>query len=333
MLSIIQSQIRLCIIAASLQGIELRTMDMGLTRKKRMWWIHLYMIFKTMSIAVMSNVLDAYGLRGTGWETLSMIMDIVLSELVYVLYIVLWEGEILHILLVTSAGEFITYPVILLILLVNKLEGRSTLTQLDGSFMVLDLLIPAGFILIYFLTKPLLKRIMHFLGNLKLPHRKLLWTAFFLYIVYLRFPDLKYKTQIKDGMWALMVGEIGLLGLLAVMLMLVIVIYQTFMHQQEETFLSMQMRLLRQRAAIVQNTQVEYTAARKLLAEQMRTLQEKMDAGTGISSEEIEADLEKLKALLNTEYRGVFCKDILVDEMLSQIKETKEKAEAVSRLF
>ena len=110
-----------------------------------------------------------------------------------------------------------------------------------------------------------------------------------------------------------MVGEIGLLGLLAVMLMLVIVIYQTFMHQQEETFLSMQMRLLRQRAAVVQNTQAEYTAARKLLAEQMRTLQEKMDAGTGISSEEIEADLEKLKALLNTEYRGVFCKDILVD--------------------
>lgn len=56
MLSIIQDQIRLFLIAASLQGIELRTMDMGLPRQKSMWWIHLYMIFKTMSMSIIAKI-------------------------------------------------------------------------------------------------------------------------------------------------------------------------------------------------------------------------------------------------------------------------------------
>ena len=324
MLSIIQDQIRLFLIAASLQGIELRTMDMGLPRQKSMWWLHVYMIFKTMSMSIIAKALEAYGLRGTGWETLSMVLDIVLSALVYILYIVQWEGEALHILLVANAGEFITYPTMLVILLVNKLEGRSSLTLIEGPFMALDLLIPAGIILSYFLARPLLKRVMHFLGNQRLPHRNILWTAFFVYFIYSRIPDLLYQNRLEDGMGTFIIGEIALLGLLFVLLLLMLVIYQASIHKQEEAFLTLQINMLRQRALIVKNAQADYVAARELLATQMRQLQEKMDACESIAPEEIEENLSKLRKLFGSEYRGVYCKDALVDEMLSQIRETVE---------
>jgi len=111
--------------------------------------------------------------------------------------------------------------------------------------------------------------------------------------------------------------------------------------REEEEFLDMQMKLLRRRAVVTQYSRTRLVETRKIITRQMQELDSIMESG---SSNELEIDAKVLKNYLleiqsaeETEspdgdqkgyniagYRGRYCRDILTDEMLSQISDFAE---------
>ena len=241
-----------------------------------------------------------------------------------ILYILLWEGEMLHILLIGAAGELVACPVLLVVMLMNKLENRRQLTMIEGPFMPLDILIPIGVIAFFYLIRPLLKRVMQFLGNLRLPFRGLWWTLFIAYFLYEHLSAILYMNSLEGGASSFIVGEVALMTVLFIVLLIVFLFYNSTLQKQEEKMLSMQLRLIRQRAAVVQSGRAGADAMRTLITSQMERLQDETAAGRMPDADEIEDCLKQLEKIQMPEYRGRYCRDVLVDEMLSQIGENAE---------
>lgn len=323
--TIINNEIRVFLISIAIQFAALRTIDMGLVRQKRMWWLHLFMIVKTMSLVTSANILQLQGLDGTWWRLLYIVLDIAMGVTMNVLYIVLWEGDMLHILLVGAAGEIIACPTLAALLLINKLENRSSLSMVEGPFILPDLLIPVGIIAVYYLLRSQLKRVMQFLGNIHLPFRGLWWTLFITYFLYQHMSAFLYMNKLDNGADALIVGEVAAIIVLFFMLLVLFLWYNGAIQKQEEKMLSMQLRLIRQRAAIIRNGREGAVGLRNLIVSQMDCIQERIAAGKRPEAADIEEYLRQLEQARMLEYRGQYCRDVLVDEMLSLARKSMER--------
>ena len=131
--------------------------------------------------------------------------------------------------------------------------------------------------------------------------------------------------KLDYGADALIVGEVAAIIVLFFMLLVLFLWYNGAIQKQEEKMLSMQLRLIRQRAAIIRNGREGAVALRTWIVGQMDRMQEKIAAGKKPETIEIEEYLRQLEQARTLEYRGLFCRDVLVDEILSLTRKSMER--------
>ena len=219
---------------------------------------------------------------------------------------------------------------------INYLEGRANITQLEGPFHPLDMLIPPLILLITHIVRPHMKRLARFLGSIHLPYRQLLWFFIFMYV----FAARMFRFQEGNTVPSVVIQSSLTTVLIAGLLVQQVMFHLRFQREEEE-FLDMQMKLLRQRAVVTQYSRTQLAETRKIITRQMQEMDSIMESG---SSNELEIDVKVLKDYLleiqsaeETEspngdqtgyniagYRGRYCRDILTDEMLSQISDFAE---------
>lgn len=294
--------------------------DMTLPRQKRLWPFFLVLISKTFLLGFCSSALAAYAPDSYLWTTLYKLLDFAVGLGVYFLFVYVWEGEPLHILLIFIISEAITMVLQGVIIGINMLEGRKDKMEIIGPFMAADLLIPMISVAVFYLLKPQLKRLARFFGNLFLPFRLLLWIVVIAQFLGTRASALLYSNTGTQAVTAVMVqGSIQLILLAVILLQLVS--HQFRIQRTEEMFQDMQMRLLRQRALLTQKKRSELIENRTLIKKQMLTIEKKIGEGTRIGQEELRKYIDELQQMEAWKYRGIYCQDVLVDEILAQIRD------------
>ena len=322
--TMIEYALRSAVVGVGLQWTVLNMVDLGLPRRKKKWWFLVALVCKTFLLGFCSNALSAYAPDSHFWVTMYKLLDFVIGIGVNLLFIYIWEGEPLHILLIYIVSEAITMILHVVVIGINRLEGRQNVMEINGPFMAADLLIPIIIAVLFYLLRSQLKRFMHFIGNLYLPFRTLLWVVMIVQFFGTRASSLLYNNTGAKAEMVIMVDCTIQLVLLA------IIVFQLVLHQiqtqrNEEMFLDMQMRLLRQRAVLTQQKRSELIENRTLIRQQMKTIEEKIGEGVRIQPEELRSYIDEIQQTEAWKYRGTYCQDILVDEVLAQSRDANQK--------
>ncbi len=100
-----------------------------------------------------------------------------------------------------------------------------------------------------------------------------------------------------------------------------LVLHYIRQQSSEQQFITMQVNLMQQRMLLTSRTQGEIKESSRIISAQMEELQNRMSRGEQIGKELVEEYIVSLETAKTKDYRGVFCKDSLVDELLCQIRE------------
>jgi len=346
MLTVLEYAFREAFVSCMLQRASIIHTDMALTRKKKIWGLYLFMPAKTFLLVLCSGWISLYHPGDIFYQLMYQLIALIVFLVIAVIYVWLWEGEPLHILLMFIIMDGITCVLVTVPMFINYLEGRANIMELAGPFHPLDVLIPLLMLLITQVIHPHMKRLAHFLGGIYLPHRRLLWLFLFAYVFIerLSFPLLNNP---EDNATRIVVAECSLMTVLIAVLMAQQVLFHLRSQREEEEFLDIQMQLLRRRAVVTQYSRSQMAETRKIITRQMQELDTMLESN---SSDEQSIDAEVLKGYLwelqgseklqtaegaearNSDqtgqnfagYRGRYCRDILTDEVLSQIFDSAE---------
>jgi len=320
---ILEYSLRSLLIAFPMQWVNIHMMDMGLVRQKKIWWVYLFMLGKTFLLVLYSNVLTFAQPADEIWSILYKLLDFFIGILVIVIFIWLWEDEPLHILLIVMVAENFVLS-LMPAAWINLAEGREDIFEVSGPFHPADLLIPVSIFLVFYLLKPYLEKLMHYLGRLHLPYRKALWVVVMAFLVGARSSALLFNNTGKLAGTAVMI-EICITMAAITAFLFQMIVFQYRFQREEENFLDLQIGLLRQRAVITRHTMEDMRRSRELIERQMKELEGESAGGSSVSKEEWEIWIQDLKQSLSSGYRGRYCRDILVDETLSYIAETAQE--------
>ena len=336
MLTVLEYAFRAALVSCMLQRASIIHTDMALTRKKKIWWLYLIMPFKTFLLVACSGYIERYCPGNELVQTMYYIMDLAVLLLIMWIYVYLWEDEPLHILLLFLILDSISVALVIVPVFINYLEGRTDIAQLEGPFHPLDVLIPPLIMLLTYLIRPHMKRLARFLGSIYLPHRKILWGFLLAYVVAER------MIRFTEGD---IIPPVVVQSSIATILIACLLVQQVMFHlrfqKEEEEFLDMQMRLLQQRAVVTQYSRSQMVETRKIITRQMQELDCMLENSTsknsGIDAEVLKGYLQELETSAKAEslnrnqsgqneagYRGRYCRDILTDEVLSQISDYAE---------
>ena len=336
MLTLLESAFRAAFVSCMIQRAAILFMDMAVPRKKKIGWLYIFMPAKTFFLVTCADYINQFYPGSSFAQSMYQIIDLAVVLLIMWFYVWVWEDEPLHILLLFLITDSITVPLVVVPVGINYLEGRADITQLEGPFQPLDMLIPPLILLITHIVRPHMKRLARFLGSIHLPHRQLLWFLIFMYVFAARMFRFLEGNSVPAVVIQSSIATVLIAGLLAQQVM-----FHLRFQREEEEFLDMQMNLLHQRAVVTQYSRTQLAETRKIITRQMQELDSIMESG---SLNELEIDAKVLKDYLleiqsaeETEssngdqtgyniagYRGRYCRDILTDEMLSQISDYAE---------
>ncbi len=346
MLTVLEYAFRAAFIGCMMQRASIIHTDMALTRKKKIWGLYLFMPAKTFLLVFCSGCISLYRPGDILFQFMYQLFDLIIFLVTAVIYVWLWEGEPLHILLIFIIMDSISFVLVTVPMFINYLEGRANIMELEGPFQPLDVLIPLLILLLTHLIRPHMKRLAHFLGGIYLPHRKLLWIFLFAYVFLERLSSPLLNSP-ENNTTRFVVAQCSLMTILIAGLMAQQVLFHLRSQREEEEFLDMQMQLLRRRAVVTQYSRSQMAETRKIITRQMQELDTMLESN---SSDEQSIDAEVLKGYLrelqgseklqtaegaearNSDqtgqnfagYRGRYCRDILTDEVLSQIFDSAE---------
>ncbi len=334
MLTVLEYAFRSALVGCMLQRASINFTDMALARKKEIWWLYLFMPGKTFLLTFFSTYISVYHPGDIIYQFLYRLFDLMLVLLIAVIYVWMWEGEPLHILLMFIITDSISTAFLAGPVFINYLEGRRNILEIQGPFHPADLLIPPLVFLLTCLFYPHMKRLARFLGTLYLPHRRLLWGFMFLYTFISRLSSpLQYNPE--DITTRMIVAQCSLLTVLIAGLMAQQVLFHLRFQQEEEEFLDMQLQLLRRRAVVTQYSRTQMAETRKIITRQMQEVDCLLESNDqGIEPEVLKGYLQELQdsseaksqdgsqtGQNDSAYRGRYCRDILTDEVLSQISD------------
>ena len=330
MLTVLEYAFRAVFVSCMLQRASIIFTDMALTRKKKIWWLYLFMPFKTFLLVACSGYIERFCPGNAFVQSMYYIMDFAVLLLIMWIYVHLWEDEPLHILLMFLILDSISVALVIVPVLINYLEGRADIAQLEGPFHPLDVLIPPLIMLLTYLIRPHMKRLARFLGSIYLPHRKILWGFLLVYVI----AERMFRFTEGDIIPPVVVQS-SIATVLIACLMAQQVMFHLRSQREEEEFLDMQMSLLQQRAVVTQYSRSQMVEARKIITRQMQEMDCILESNEqGIEPEVLKSYLRELSTSAETKspssnqsgqnsagYRGRYCRDILTDEVLSQISD------------
>ena len=338
MLTALEYAFRSVLVGCMFQRVSIRYTDAALVRRRKIWWLYLFMPAKTFLLMLLSAYISFYHSGDIIFQLLYRLFDLVIFLLISLIYVWMWEGEPLHILLMFMIMDSLSSAFLVVVAFVNYLEGRASIMEIQGPFHPADVFIPLLIFLLTCIVHPHMKRLAHYLGNLYLPHRRLLWGVFFVFAFIQRLTTpLQYNP--KDNTTRLIVAECSLLTVLLACITLQQVLFHLRSQREEEEFLDMQMKLLHQRAVVTQYSRTQMVETREIITRQMQELDRMLENS---SSKDLGIDVDVLKGYLRelqssaeggshennqpgqsgAGYRGRYCRDILTDEVLSQIADS-----------
>ena len=311
--------IRAALIACGGQWFEIHTMDLVLTRRRRLLWLQLYMVFKTMAGIFFSYYASMVYPGAPVWTAALYLSDLILVIGGYALFVYTFSDDPVFGLGLYPIVEAIAIMCLILVWAVNRIEGRDAFEAM-ASFHPADLFMPLLCISSFYLLRPLLRRLLFYISHLYRPHRGLQKVILISFTLYTRLPTILDKNL--GGSW-------GILMLLYILVVLAAGIWlvrsDIRTQRQERRLLNMQISLLERRTYLTAQISGEAERIRMEISRQMEQLQETMEQGTQIDSKTLGTYIEKLDALQFEKRRGNYCSDALVDEVLSQIHETSER--------
>lgn len=334
MLTVLEYAFRAALVSCMLQRVSIICTDMALTRKKKIWWLYLFMPFKTFLLVACTGYIERFCPGNALVQNMYYILDMAILLLIMWFYVYLWEDEPLHILLIFLIMDSITVALVTVPVFINYLEGREDIAQLEGPFHPLDVLIPPLIMLLTYLIRPHMKRLARFLGSIYLPHRKVLWGVIFIYT---------FAERIFRFFGGNIVPTVVIQSSVATVLIACLMAQQVLFHlrsqREEEEFLDMQMRLLHQRAVVTQYSRTQMVETREIITRQIQELDEMLENSSsneqGLDAKVLKGYLRELQTSVegashendlpgqnDTGYRGRYCRDILTDEVLSQIADS-----------
>ena len=338
MLTALEYAFRTVLVGCMFQRVSIRYTDEALVRRRKIWWLYLFMPAKTFLLMWFSAYISFYRPGDIIFQLLYRLLDLMIFLLISLIYVWMWEGEPLHILLMFMIMDSLSSAYLVVVACVNFLEGRASIMEIQGPFHPADVFIPLLIFLLTCIVHPHMKRLAHFLGNLYLPHRKILWGVFFVFAFIQRLTTpLQYNP--KDNTTRLIVAECSLLTVLLACLTLQQVMFHLRSQREEEEFLDMQMKFLRQRAVVTQYSRTQMVETRKTITRQIQELDEMLENSSsseqGIDAKVLKGYFRELQTSAEGEshendqqgqngagYRGRYCRDILTDEVLSQIADS-----------
>ena len=311
--------VRAALIAYSNQWFEIHAMDLVLTHRKRLIWLQLYMLLKSMAVAFLSYYATIIYPGDPVWTAALYLSDLILVVGGYAFFVYTFSDDPVFVLGLHPIVEGITIVCLILAWAVNRIEGRDAF-EIMAPFHPADLLIPVLCIGSFYILRPILRRLLYYISRIYHPHRGLQKAIFISFMLYTRLPAILDKNLGSSG---------GILTLLYILVVLAAGIWlvrsDIRTQRQEKRLLNMQFALLERRTYLNAQISGEAERIRMEISRQMNQLQEAMDQESQIDSEVLENYITRLEALRFERRRGIFCRDALVDEVLSQIYEASER--------
>ena len=317
---LVQYIIRAVLIACGNQWFEIHAMDLVLTRRRRLQWLQLYMVLKTMAGAFFSCYATMVHPGEPVWTAALYLSDLILVIGGYAFFVYTFSDDPVFVLGLHPIAEGLAVLCMLLVSLVNRLEGRTSDFEIMGPLEPLDILMPVLCIAVFYILRPLVSRFLHYIKRVYLPHRSLQKALFFSFFLYSRLPTILDKNL--GDTWGVII-PLHMLLILAIGTWLVRSGIQT--QKQERRLLNMQFTLLERRTYLTAQISGEAERVRAEISRQMDQLQRTMDQESQIDSKVLGAYIERLEALRFERRRGIYCSEALMDEILTQIHETSER--------
>ena len=316
-----QYLIRSLLIAAGNQWFIIHGMDLVLIRRKKLIWIQLFMLFKTFMGVLLSFAATVCYPADPSWTMAYYLMDSILTAAGFAFFTYTFSDDPAYVLGFLPIMEGLGSVCVLGLALINMLERRETAFEAIGPVQLPDLLLPFLTIGLFYLLRPVLSRLLHIIARMYQPHRSLqIMVAVTIYLAS-RIPMITDKSI--GSMW----GIILLAHALFILAIGAWLIRSDFRAQkQEKNLLNMQLGLLERRAYLTSQISGKVEKLLSELSEQMQQLQTDVNSGNKPDRETLENYVQKLRELRIEKPRGIYCEDVLVDEVLTQIHE-----EAVSR--
>ena len=317
LIDIFESSLRSVIISCGLQFMTFQCVDMAVFRQKKRWPAYLYMLFKTFVMSASLMIAE----NRPEFLVPNMIIQVVCTIGVLLAFVWTWSDDPLHVILIMTISEIlITFPALCVPVLVNLLEGRAA-SDIAGHIHPLDFLIPLLVIGLFYCVRPICRVVMQFLGRLYLPYRKLLWVAVCLYYLYANLPAFIGKDGTLASAGEMEVLLIALISALFMLIFICLLFRFIRREDQEKRFMDIQVGLIRKRADMTSRIRGEVEESSRIISQQMEELQRRVEEGEEIDQELIGEYTASLETVRTRAYRGVFCKDVLVDEILCEIRE------------
>ena len=318
---LVQYLIRPLLIAAGNQWFIIHCMDLVLIRRRNLIWIQLFMLFKTFVEGLLSYAMAVRFPGELSWIVAYYLIDCIITAAGFVFFTYTFSDDPAYVLGFLPIMEGLGSICVLGLALINVLERRETTFEVIGRVQLPDLLLPFLIIGLFCILRPVLSRLLHIIARMYQPHRNLQIIVVSILYLASRIPMITDKSI--GSIW----GFILLAHALFILAIGAWLIRSDIRAQrQEKNLLDMQLGLLERRAYLTSQISGKAEKLRSEISVQMQQMQREMNAGNTPDQEILEDYVQKLKALRIEKSRGIYCEDVLVDEVLAQIHE-----EAVSR--
>lgn len=209
-------------------------------------------------------------------------------------------------------------------LILNFLEGRENVLDLSGNILLPDILLPVFCYVIFKAIQKLGNKAFEWLREREVKHPRL-WGTF--YVIYLLISlSSVYGFDYREMSIVLLELMLLMLVLLACIVLLGISIFRTYQRQvvQKNRFLKKQQELIFLHSRSIQKQVLQTERLQKQLDEQMEKILS--DAGSTGFNERIRSYLTQLKEQYQTVETGMYCRDWMVDAVLSyMVPKLREK--------
>ena len=313
--------LRTIIVGSGIQYMTLKLIDHVLLRQRKLWPVFLFVLSKAYILGI-SSYCSSFS-NNPHLIRMNVVLNMVLTAGVYLVFLLTWKDDTLHTLLIFIISEVLSMPALIVMLFANLLEGRE-MAELIGPVRPIDFLIPIFMLGIFFLLRPFLYRIMEFLGNLYFPHRRILWLIVLVYFLYSHIPAFIGNNIGEKTNYVIMV-QFVLMCCLGVTVILLLISHFLSLQTAERERIRTQLQLLRKRAEVTHLMHTRILEGHEIITRQMDMLQKMEEEKNAIDSTLITDCLNELQKTKVREYRGVYCSELLIDEVLSQIRQDAEQ--------
>ena len=321
LIEIFESSFRTVIISCGMQFMTFQCVDMAVFRQKKRWPAYFYMLFKTFVMSASLMIAE----NRPAFFLPNAFIQVTLTIGVLLAFVWTWSDDPLHVLLIMSVSELlVTFPAFLIPTLINLLEGRPA-GDLAGSIHVLDFLIPILAVGLFYCLRPVCRPVMQLLGKLYLPYRKLLWAGEILLCIYTVSPSIIGKGGTRASAGGMTIFLIMLVSVTFMLTFISLLFHFIKCEDREKRFMDIQLGLIRKRADMTARIRGEVEESSRIISQQMEELQRRVEDGEEIDQDLIGEYTASLEAVRTRAYRGVFCKDVLVDEILCEIREEAQR--------